>query len=124
MTHRFEVPSYLVPVFQLSNDGVEVVNPPSEPQKNQEGEPKRNQAFPGLQAYRVGVEVVYSERETVRDGETVIKASTKTLNVTVWASSMPQVQVGDWVRFTTLMVGAVDSNVFAQALGVEVISND
>ena len=122
MSVQIQVPNYLVPVYQLANDGVEVINPPLEPQKDEDGKTKQNQAFPGMQAYRVGVEDVYSEREVVRDGETVIKASTKTMNVTVWESSMPQVQQGDLIRFRSLMMGSVDSNVFAQALGVEVLS--
>lgn len=122
MSERFDVPSYLVPVFQLSNDGVEITSLPSGPQKTKDGQEKRSQAFPGMLAYRIGVEAVNSEREVIRDGEPIIKSSVRPMNVTVWASSMPQVQLGDWVRFTTLMVGAVDSNVFAQALGVEVVS--
>lgn len=124
MSEHRQIPNYLMPVYQLANDGVEVVNTPSGPQTDEDGKTKQNQAFPGMQAYRVGVEVVYSEREVIRDGEPIIKASTKLVNVTVWASSMPQVQVGDLVRFTSLMVGAMESHVFAQALGVEVISND
>lgn len=117
MINKFAVPNYLLPFYQLEVDGVEVVNTPSGPQNDEDGKAKQNQAFPGMQAYRVGVEVVYSEREVIR-----IQALAKVMNVTAWASSMPQVQEGDWVRFTSLMVGAVDSNVFAQALGVEVLS--
>jgi|GEM_PF-6593199 len=122
MINKFAVPNYLLPFYQLEVDGIEVVNTPSGPQNDEDGKTKQNQAFPGMQAYRVGVEVVHSEREVIRYGEPIIQALAKVMNVTAWAPSMPQVQEGDWGRFTSLMVGAVDSNVFAQALGVEVLS--
>lgn len=122
MSEGFEVPSYLIPVFQLSNDGVEVTNPPSGPQTDKDGAAKENQAFPGMKAYRIGVELINSEREIVRGGETMLKSSVRPMNVTVWSSSMPDLSKGDWVRFMSLMVGSVDSNVFFQALGVEVVS--
>lgn len=122
MTERFDVPSYLIPIYQLANEGVEVTNPPSGPQKDKDGEIKKSQAFPGMKAYRVGVEVINSEREVIRDGETKLMSSVRPINVTVWASSMPDLNKEDLIRFTSLMVGAMESNVFFQALGVEVLS--
>lgn len=122
MSNMFDVPAYLVPVHQLGIDGVIVTNVPSAPQKDKDGEIKKSQAFAGRKAYRIGVQVVNSEREIMRDGEKALMYSVRPVNVTVWTSSMPEVSEGDWVRFTSLMVGAMDSNVFFQALGVEVVS--
>ena len=40
-------------------------------------------------------------------------------SITVWAPERPSVSVGDKVRFTGLMAGAVDGAIFLQATGVE-----
>lgn len=98
-----KVPSYLLPVGQLS-EGIEVS---SEPQEvlTRDGEPKTSQVFPG-QAWKIGVKYVLSERETTRNGMTVVDRETRDGSVTVWARVKPLVSEGDVVTFESVMTGA------------------
>ncbi|MEK0146576.1 hypothetical protein [Corynebacterium yonathiae] len=40
-------------------------------------------------------------------------------SITIWSPERPDASVGDRVRVTGLMVGAVDGTIFLQATGVE-----
>lgn len=116
-----KVPSYLLPVGQLS-EGIGVS---SEPQEvlTRDGEPKTSQVFPG-QAWKIGVKYVLSEKETTRGDVTVVDRETRDGSVTVWAQVKPLVSEGDVVTFENVMTGAFapqDGNAvqFVQATNVK-----
>lgn len=116
-------PSYMDPIAPLiEGDGVEVVGSPKLVE-DQQGKAKSAAAFPGCLGYKIPVEVIRGSREkTLPSGEVIDLVETKTINVTVWGKSAPSVSVGAYVRFEQLMVGAVDSSLFYQALGVASVS--
>lgn len=98
-----KVPSYLLPVGQLA-EGIEVSSDPQEV-VTRDGEPKTSQVFPG-QAWKIGVKYVLSERETTRNGMTVVDRETRDGSVTVWSQVKPLVSEGDVVTFESVMTGA------------------
>jgi len=108
------VPPYLVPVHQAF-EAVRVRAVPDSPEER-DGTPKTSRFFPGCKAWKLQVTLVMSEEE---DADGALAREVRRQSITVWAPERPNISVGDRVRATGLMVGAVDGNVFLQATGVE-----
>ena len=120
---RMTVPPYLVPAGLLASEPVEVTRAPELVLVDEK--PKANSNFPGCQAYRMAVEVVRgSKKKTLVDGRTVEVALLDEIAVTVWTASAPSAQVGQYVRLSGLMVGAVDGSTYVQALGVSAVKRE
>ncbi|WP_459589856.1 hypothetical protein [Corynebacterium camporealensis] len=117
-------PNYMDNVSPLiADEGVEVKNAPKLVE-DQKGRAKTAAAFPGLSGYKLPVEVVRGSREKrMPNGDVMEVLETKTVNVTVWAPAPPTVSEGDYVVFKDLMVGAVESSLFYQALGVVAVGS-
>lgn len=111
------IPNYLTPIESLMTS-VEVVGAVRE-KTDSEGVQKRSPVFGGALGWVVPVEIVRGTRtKRLPSGDEVNVLDTDTVNVTVWNNATPTVQAGDYVKFESLMVGAVESSLFFQALGV------
>lgn len=114
----FQVPGYLTPVARWT-EPVQVVSAPIV-KKDDSGEVKINDNFPGRTPYRMSVEVVSGVRTKVMpDGQTMTFPEVQTKNVTVWSETVITANVGDYVVLDEPMLGAVDGNIYVQALGVK-----
>ena len=111
---NLSIPSYLVPVYQTL-EGVRVRTVPTEPETKGDM-PKTNSYFPGCSAWKMQVSLVMSEEE---GADEALEREIRRQSITVWAPERPSVSVGDKVRFTGPMAGAVDGAIFLQATGVE-----
>lgn len=114
MSSKTIIPSYMTPVYQLM-DGVRAQFVPEEPEQR-DGTPKTNSSFPGCRAWRISVALTMSEEE-VDSG--AVEREIRRQAVTVWTPARPAIYEGEKVRFTGLMAGAVDGNLFFQAQGIE-----
>ena len=111
------IPNYLTPIESLTAS-VEVVGAVRE-KTDSEGVQKRSPLFGGALGWVVPVEIVRGTRtKKLPTGDELNVLDTATINVTVWNSVTPAVNTGDYVKFESLMVGAVESSLFFQALGV------
>ena len=111
------IPNYLTPIESLTAS-VEVVGAVRE-KTDSEGVQKRSPGFDGALGWVVPVEIVRGTRtKKLPTGDELNVLDTATINVTVWNSVTPAVNTGDYVKFESLMVGAVESSLFFQALGV------
>lgn len=111
------IPNYLTPIESLTAS-VEVVGAVRE-KTDSEGVQKRSPVFGGALGWVVPVEIVRGTRtKKLPTGDELNVLDTATINVTVWNSVTPAVNTGDYVKFESLMVGAVESSLFFQALGV------
>lgn len=108
------VPPYLMPVYQAL-EGVRVRAVAESPEEK-DGTPKTNQFFPGCKAWKVQVTLVMSEAE---DADGAIEREVRRQAITVWSPERPDASVGDKIRITGLMAGAVEGSLFLQATGVE-----
>lgn len=111
---NFIVPPYLMPVYQAL-EGARVRSVPDGPEER-DGVPKQNASFPGCKAWKLQVALVMSKME---DEDGSVEKEIRRQAITIWAPERPNVSVGDQVRITGLMVGAVDGTIFLQATGVE-----
>lgn len=111
---NLSIPSYLVPVYQTF-EGARVRAVSDSPEER-DGVPKTNPFFPGCKAWKVQVSLVMSEME---DAGGALEREIRRQSITVWAPERPSVSVGDKVRITGLMAGAVEGSLFLQATGVE-----
>lgn len=119
--------SFLVPTHMISAtallEPVEVVRAPEIASARGSDSPKTSTNFPGTAAYRVTVEYLRGTREkTFQDGEIVTIPVLDQVTVTVWSATSLKAEVGDYVVFNDLMIGAVDSTLYVQAQGMEVVS--
>lgn len=111
-------PTYLVRLSQWT-DPVQLVSDPMI-KKNPDGSAKISEHFPGRTAYRVGVEVMMGTKSKVMpDGSTLEFPQVETKNVTVWSDGPVQASVGDYVELVEPLIGAVDSTIYVQALGIK-----
>lgn len=110
----YSIPPYLVPVYQAF-EGARVRAVPDSSEER-DGVPKTNPHFPGCNAWKIQISLVMSEEE---DADGALAREVRRQSITVWAPERPNISVGDRVRATGLMVGAVDGNVFLQATGIE-----
>lgn len=110
----YSIPSYLTPVYQAL-EGVRVRSVPDDPEER-DGTPKTSPSFPGCRAWKMQVTLVMSETEGA-DG--AVEREVRRQPITVWAPTRPDVSVGDHVRATGLMAGAIDGSIFLQATGIE-----
>ncbi len=108
------VPPYLVPVYQPL-EGARVRAVPDGPEER-DGTPKTNPSFPGCKAWKMQFTLVMSETEGA-DG--AVEREVKRQPITIWAPERPDVSVGDQVRVTGLMAGAIDGTIFLQGTGVD-----
>jgi ssDNA-binding replication factor A large subunit len=126
MTHM-TVPNYLIPASVLASEPVEVTRAP-EMRTVGEGDdkkPKVSDYFPGRTAYGLAVEVVRGrKRKTLLNGRSAEVPVLDEISVTVWAESVPSVQVGQYVRLSGVMVGAVEGSTYVQALGVAAVQRE
>ena len=104
----------MTPVYQAL-EGVRVRSVPDDPEER-DGMPKTSRYFPGCKAWKIQVALTMSEEEV--DGGAV-EREIRRQPITVWTPVRPDVSVGDHVRATGLMAGAVDGSLFLQATGVE-----
>lgn len=114
MSPKTMIPPYLVPVYQCP-ESVRVRSVPDSPEER-DGVSKKNRLFPGCKAWKFQVSLVMSEME---DESGAVEREVRRQPITVWAPERPSVSVGDRVRITGLMAGAIDSTIFLQATGVE-----
>lgn len=110
----YSIPPYLVPVYQVF-EGARVRAVAESPEERDDA-PKTNPFFPGCRAWKIQVTLAMSETE---DADGAIEREIRRQAITVWAPERPNISVGDTVRITGLMAGAVDGNIFLQAAGVE-----
>lgn len=108
------VPPYLTPVYQAL-ESVRVRAVPDHPEER-DGTPKTSRFFPGCRAWKMQFTLVMSETEGA-DG--VVEREVRRQPITIWAPERPDVSVGDKIRITGLMAGAVEGSLFLQATGVE-----
>lgn len=111
---NFSIPPYLLPVYQVL-EGARVRAVPDGPEER-DGVPKTNTHFPGCNAWKIQVSMVMSEEE---DEDGSIEKEVRRQSITVWSPERPSASVGDRVRITGLMAGAVEGSLFLQATGVE-----
>lgn len=110
------IPSHLIPV-NVYHSPMEVVGEVRE-KRDQEGAQKRSGHFDAL-GWVVPVEVVRGTRQKpLPDGSTATVLDVDRLNVTVWSNTTPRAMVGSYVEFISPMIGAMDGNIYVQALGV------
>lgn len=120
---KMNIPNYLTPIESLTAS-VEVVGAVRE-KTDSEGVQKRSPVFDGALGWVVPVEIVRGTRtKRLPNGDELNVLDTDTVNVTVWNNSIPSVKAGDYVAFVSPMVGAVESSLFVQALGVTLAAND
>lgn len=118
----FIVPSHMISATALT-EPVEVVRAPEIATARDSVAPKISTAFPGATGYRVSVEYLRGMREkTFQDGEILTIPVLDTVTVTVWSSTPITAEIGDYVTFSNLMIGAVDSSIYVQAQGMVVTS--
>lgn len=110
----YSIPPYLVPVYQAF-EGARVRSVPDGPEER-DGVPKTNQFFPGCKAWKMQVSLVMSEME---DADGAIEREVRRQPISIWSPERPDVSVGDKIRITGLMAGAVEGSLFLQAAGVE-----
>ena len=108
------VPPYLTPVYQAL-ESVRVRAVPDDPEER-DGMPKTSLSFPGCRAWKVQVTLVMSETEGA-DG--AVEREVRRQPITIWTPERPNISVGDQVRVTGLMAGAVEGSLFLQATGIE-----
>ena len=108
------VPPYLTPVYQAL-ESVRVRAVPDDPEER-DGMPKTSLSFPGCRAWKVQVTLVMSETEGA-DG--AVEREVRRQPITIWTPERPSISVGDQVRVTGLMAGAVEGSLFLQATGIE-----
>lgn len=112
------VPPYLSPVYQVF-EGARVRAVSDSPEER-DGVPKTNQFFPGCKAWKIQVTLVMSEEE---DADGALAREVRRQPITIWTPERPDASVGDRVRVTGLMAGAVEGSVFLQATGVEKVED-
>lgn len=108
------VPPYLTPVYQAL-ESVRVRAVPDHPEER-DGMPKTSPSFPGCRAWKVQITLVMSETEGA-DGS--VEREVRRQPITIWTPERPNISVGDQVRVTGLMAGAVEGSLFLQATGIE-----
>lgn len=64
------------------------------------------------------------KRKTLFNGRSAEVPVLDEISVTVWAESAPSVQVGQYVRLSGVMVGAVEGSTYVQALGVAAVQRE
>lgn len=118
---KFRIPERMLPASALAGL-VQVTSPPA---LRLEGEgdqtkPKESKQMPGLQAWRMEVEVVVGQRtKTLPDGKEVAVLDLRQQAVTIWAESAPTCEIGEYVKLRDLAIGAVDRNFYVWASGLE-----
>lgn len=118
-----QVPGYLTPMAALASS-MEVIAPVRE-KTDADGTQKRSTAFGGKLGWIVPLELVRGTRQKrLPTGEMMEVLDTETINATVWNNARPDVEVGEYVVLVSPMIGAVDSNLFCQALDVERAGDD
>lgn len=121
------VPTYMIPASVLATEPVEVTRAP-EMRTVGEGKkekPKVSDYFPGRIAYSLAVEVERGrKRKILLDGRSGEVPVLDEVSVTVWAESAPSVKVGQYVRLSGVMVGAVEGSTYVQALGVDAVKRE
>lgn len=116
MNNNQNIPSHLLPIASLV-DSVEVVGDVRE-KTDRDGNIRRSEHF-NAPGWIVPVEIIRGTRQKhLPDGKTAEILDAFILNCTVWSAKKPAVKVGDYVEFDGLMIGAVEGNLYAQALGV------
>lgn len=111
---NLSIPPYLLPVYQAL-ESVRVRAVPDGPEER-DGVPKQSASFPGCKAWKLQVALVMSKME---DEDGSVEKEIRRQAITIWLPERPNVSVGDQVRITGLMAGAVDGTIFLQATGVE-----
>lgn len=115
-------PKYLLPLEVFSS--AEVIGVIRE-KKDSSGEPKK-ETFTGenLPGWVIPVEIVRGLRKkTLPNGNVLETADSETVNVTLWSKEKPHLEMGDYVSFFDLMVGAYEGRIYVQALKVEKVSS-
>ncbi|WP_296091077.1 hypothetical protein [uncultured Corynebacterium sp.] len=113
------IPPYLTPVHQAF-EAVRVRSVPDSPEER-DGTPKASRFFPGCKAWKIQVTLVMSEAE---DADGAIEREVRRQAITVWSPERPDASVGDKIRITGLMAGAVEGSLFLQATGVERVEEE
>lgn len=115
------IPERMLAVSALAGP-VQVTAPPTLRMEG-EGEqkrPKSSPQMPGLQAWRLEVEMMTGQRtKALPDGREVPVLDLRTQAVTVWSESVPTCEIGEYVRLTGVCAGAVDRTFYIWASGVE-----
>ena len=119
-----QCPSYMTPVSRLAKAPVRMAAD-IEKKLNDDGSQKTNENFPGRSAWKARVSCIFgAETITMPDGSQQKTLQTETYTVTIWATAEEAVQLsqvaraGRWVRLVDLMAGAVQGNLYLQALGI------
>ena len=110
----YSIPPYLTPVYQPLEE-VRVRAVPDGPEER-DGTPKVSRFFPGCKAWKFQVTLVMSEEE---DTDGALAREVRRQSITIWSPERPDASVGDRVRVSGLMAGAVDGTIFLQATGIE-----
>lgn len=120
----YRIPERMLPASALAGL-VQVTSPPAL-RLDGEGDqmrPKESKQMPGLQAWRMEVEVVVGQRtKSLPDGKEVAVLDLRQQAVTIWAESAPTCEIGDYVRLADVAVGAVDRSFYVWASGLEAAS--
>lgn len=119
-----QCPSYMTPVSRLAKAPVRMAAD-IEKKLDDDGSQKTNENFPGRSAWKARVSCIFgAETITMPDGSQQKTLQTETYPVTIWATAEEAVQLrqvaraGRWVRLLDLMAGAVQGNLYLQALGI------
>lgn len=117
-------PSYMTPVSRLAKTPVRMAAD-IEKKLDEDGTQKTSTHFPGRAAWQARVSCIFgSETITMPDGSEQKTLKTESYSVTIWATVEESAQLrqvaraGRWVRLVELMAGAVQGNLYLQALGI------
>ena len=124
MATTVHCPSYMTPVSRLAKTPVRMAAD-IEKKLDDDGSQKTSENFPGRSAWKARVSCFFGvDTITMPDGSTQKTLQTETYSVTIWATAEEAVQLrqvaraGRWVRLVDLMAGAVQGNLYLQALGI------
>lgn len=118
-----QVPNYLTPIAALTAS-MEVIAPVRE-KTDAEGTQKRSTAFDGKLGWIVPLELVRGTREKrLPTGEIMEVLDTERINATIWNNAKPVAEPGEYVALVSPMVGAVEGNIYVQALDVTVSGDE
>lgn len=118
---KFRIPERMLPASALAGL-VQVVSPPALRLEGEgdQAKPKESKQMPGLQAWRMEVEVVVGQRtKALPDGKEMRVLDLRTQAVTIWAESAPTCEIGEYVKLRDVAIGAVDRTFYVWASGVE-----
>lgn len=118
----FYIPDYLIRT-EIFNSSFEVVGEPRV--KTDQAGIEKISGWNGLPGWIIPLEYIAgSKKKALPSGKDVETFILKQFNVTIWKKVLPDFEIGDYVTLDEPLIGAVQGNIFVQAMGIQKIKKE